>query len=265
MMDKVGVVQGYLSSLGKDPIDTQALGTVLADDARLMSTAGNSDGREAVVRRMTEPSGRVFRESSWSEPEVMGDAVKVTGRAPGSGSGSPILVFHFRDDKISLLQHQFFTARNPGSGTSIRLSQELKDIVNNSLAQRHPIVVAYVDEKGAPVLSFRGSVQAFSDTQLAFWARPESRLVEAVRKNPHVALIYRNEDTHEGFQFQGRGRIASDEEEARRVYASSPAIEQERDMAQLGVAVIVDLDSVEGGFVRLRRESEQVRMERNEG
>ena len=35
-------------------------------------------------------------------------------------------------------------------------------------------------------------------------------------------------------------------------------------MAQLGVAVIVDLDLVEGSFVRIRRESERVRMEQNE-
>ena len=35
-------------------------------------------------------------------------------------------------------------------------------------------------------------------------------------------------------------------------------------MARLGVAVIVDLDLVEGGFVRIKRESERVRMERNE-
>jgi hypothetical protein len=264
MIDKVAAVREYLSLLSRDPIDTGALGSLLSEDIQLASTSGSSAGREAVIRRMTEPGGRTLRESTWAEPEVLGDAVKVTGRAPGSGSGSPILVFHFQDDKISVLQHQFFTARTPGSGTSIRLSQDLKDIVNNSLAQRHPIVVAYVDERGAPVLSFRGSIQAFSDTQLAFWARPESRLVEAVQKNPHLALIYRNEDTHEGFQFQGRGRIATDGEEIRQVYASSPAIEQERDLAHLGVAVIVDLDVVEGNFVRLRRESEQVRMERNE-
>jgi len=265
MADRAMVAREYFAALKKAPVDEAALAGLLTGDARLISTSGNSEGREAVIKRMTEPAGRVFRESAWSEPEVIRDAVKIKGVAPGSGSGSPILVFHFYDGQISLIQHQFYTAHQPGNGTSLRLSQELKDIVNNSLANRHPMVVAYVDERGAPVLSFRGSVQAFSDTQLAFWARPESRLIECVKNNPYVALIYRNEDTHEGFQFQGRGRIAVDDAEARKVYDSAPAIEQERDMAQLGVAVIVDLDSVEGGFVRIRRESEQVRMRRNEG
>src|SRR5438552_5658690 len=180
MADRATVAQEYFAALKKDPVDEATLTGLLTGDARLISTSGNSEGRAAVIKRMTEPAGRVFRESAWSEPEVMRDAVKVKGVAPGSGSGSPILVFHFYDGRISLIQHQFYTAHLPGNGTSLHLSQELKDIVNNSLDQRHPIVVAYVDERGAPVLSFRGSVQAFSDSQLAFWARPQSRLIECV-------------------------------------------------------------------------------------
>ena len=263
-MDKLAIVEKYLSILKDETIDISVLADMLAEDAVLMSTSGNAEGRDAVIRRMREPGGRLFRESTWSEPAMHGDAVKVTGVGQGLGSGGTILVFHFRDDKISLLQHQFYTVRVAGTGTPIQMSQELKDIVNNSLAQRHPIVVGYVDERGAPVLSFRGSVQAFSDTVLAIWIRPESRMAEAIKNNPQVALLYRNEDTHEDFQFQGRARIATDEEEMRRVYENSPAIERERDMAQLGVAVIIGLDLVEGNFVRIRRESERVRMERNE-
>jgi general stress protein 26 len=213
---------------------------------------------------MSDGPGRVFRESTWAEPEVTGETVKVVGVAPGAGGGSPILVFHFEGDKISTLQHQFYTARLPGTSSAIKLPQEVKDKLRRSLAEKHPVVVAYVDERGAPVLSYRGSIQAFSDTALAFWSRPESRLTEAVKSNPYVALIYRNEDTHEGFQFQGRARIATDPSEIKQVYENSDAIEQDRDMAQLGVAVIVDLDRVEGGIVRLKRESEPIRMERNE-
>ena len=225
-MDKLAIVESYLSRLKDETVDTSVLAGMLTEDAILMSTSGNAEGRDAVLGRMTEPAGRLFRESAWSEPEPFGDGVKVTGTASGLGSGGAILVFHFKNDKIATLQHQFFTARLPGTGTPVHLTQELKDIVDNSLEQRHPIVVAYVDERGAPVLSFRGSVQALSDTQLALWLRPESRMTEAIQLNPQVALIYRNEDTHEGFQFQGRARIASDEAEVRRVYESSPAIER---------------------------------------
>ncbi len=263
-MDKLQTARQYLDLIHADPMDTAAVEAMLTPDAKLDSTSGNSAGRDAVLKRMTEPAGRVFRESTWREPEALGDAVKVVGVAPGAGGGSPILVFHFEGDKISTIQHQFYTARVSGTGSAIKLPQEVKDKVRRSLAERHPMVVAYVDERGAPVLSFRGSVQAFSDDALAFWSRPESRLIECVKTNPYVSLIYRNEDTHEGFQFQGRARIATDSAEIAQVYANMDQIEQDRDMAQLGVAVIVDLDKVEGAIVRLTRSSEPIRMERNE-
>src|SRR5437588_9212840 len=131
MADGTMVAREYFAALKKDPIDEAALRSLLTEDARLVSTSGNSEGRDAVIKRMTEPAGRVFRESAWSEPEIMRDAVKVKGIAPGSGSGSPILVFHFYDGKISLIQHQFYTAHLAGNGAGLRLSQELKDIVNN--------------------------------------------------------------------------------------------------------------------------------------
>ncbi len=263
-MDKIEIVERFLSKLKEEPVNRDAVAAMMAESVTLESTSGNAVGRDAVLQRLTEPAGRLFRESQWSIPEPYGDAAKVTGTAVGLGSGGAILVFHFDGEAISTLQHQFFTARLSGTGSPINLTQELKDKINDSLKDRHPIVVAYVDEKGAPVLSFRGSIQAFSDTQLAMWLRPESRMTESIQSNPQVSLIYRNEDTHEGFQFQGRAHIATDESDIRRVYEASDAIERERDMARLGVAVIVDLDLVEGGFVRLKRESERVRMERNE-
>ena len=263
-MDTSEIVERFLSALKADPPDTGVLNDILTPGAKLESTSGGTDGRDAVVQRFIEPAGRAFRESRWSAPEPAGDGLKVSGVAPGLGSGGTILVFYFDGENVARILHQFFTARVPGSGKPIHLTQELKDKVERSLEEKHPMVVAYVDERGAPVLSFRGSIQAFSGTQLAMWVRPKSRMAEAIQKNPNVALIYRNEDTHEGFQFQGRAHIATDQADIRHVYERSPAIERERDMAQLGVAVIIDLDLVEGGFVRIKRESERVQMERNE-
>jgi general stress protein 26 len=263
-MDKIATARQFLTLLKANPIDTAAVTAMLTADPKLDSTSGNSSGLQAFLGRMTDGPGRVFRESSWNEPEDLGDAVKVVGIAPGAGGGSPILVFHFQGDKIATLVHQFYTARIPGTSTAIKLPQEVKDKVRRSLAERHPMVVAYVDERGAPVLSFRGSVSCPSDSTLAFWARPESRLTEAVKTNPYVSLIYRNEDTHEGFQFAGRARIASDPAEIKAVYENTDDIERERDMAQLGVAIVVDLDRVEGAIVRLTRSSEPIRQERNE-
>ena len=45
--------------------DTTAVEVMLTPASKLESTSGNSAGRHAVIKRMTEPAGRVFRESTW--------------------------------------------------------------------------------------------------------------------------------------------------------------------------------------------------------
>ena len=55
--------------------------------------------------------------------------------------------------------------------TELKLSEDMKKAVNTAFERMKPIVISYVDENGAPKLSFRGSTQAYSDTALAIWVR----------------------------------------------------------------------------------------------
>ena len=71
------------------------------------------------------------------------------------------------------------TQTPPGS-TELKLSPALKETVNSALERGRMISVAYVSPEGRPELSFRGSVQAYSDTQLAIWVRnPEGGILKA--------------------------------------------------------------------------------------
>jgi hypothetical protein len=70
----------------------------------------------------------------------------------------------------------------------IQLTAEIRDAVNGALANGTPVVVAYVDARGQPRLSFRGSTQVFSDDQFAIWVR---------NLQPRTLLL-----------FEGRGHIA---------------------------------------------------------
>jgi predicted pyridoxine 5'-phosphate oxidase superfamily flavin-nucleotide-binding protein len=127
------------------------------------------------------------------------------------------------------------------------LTEELKSLVNNALATRHPMLLAHVDESGQPVLSFRGSTQVFGDDQFAIWVRNSGGgLVRSIAKNPKVALMYRDEDKKTTFQFQGRARIADGDHERQQVYKASHKVEQDHDFAEVGVALIIDLDRIEG-------------------
>jgi hypothetical protein len=129
---------------------------------------------------------------------------------------------------------------------SITLDDELKGIINGALETASPMVLASVDKEGRPRLTFRGSIQAFSDDQVGFWARnTEGSTMENLTGNPHVAMMYRNAQTRVVLQLSGRARVAAGAERDR-VFDNAPEIERKADPERKGVGVLVDLDRVEG-------------------
>jgi hypothetical protein len=134
--------------------------------------------------------------------------------------------------------------------TELKLSEDMKKAVNTAFERMKPVVISYV-ENGAPKLSYRGSTQAYSDTALAIWVRmPDGPILEAVTKNPAVALIYGDfrMDGRDFMVFRGKARIDKTEAARKRVYEGSHAFEQSQDKDRKGNALIIDLDSVEGFF-----------------
>ena len=147
-----------------------------------------------------------------------------------------------------------------GGNSGIRLTAAMQEAVDTAFATRRPIVVAYVDADNAPRLSYRGSTQAYSETELAIWVRnPESGILAAIEKNPAVALQfgYFEPDDRGFLNFRGRARRDDSAAVREKVYGNAHEFERSQDAEQKGVAVIIELDSVEGFFggegVRMRR------------
>ena len=135
--------------------------------------------------------------------------------------------------------------------SELRLGSALRDTINHALDHGRMLSVAYVGPDGRPELSFRGSVQTYSDTQLAIWVRnPEGGIVKAVRDGSvHISLLYGELGPTKAFlSFRGRGRIDNSEAVRQAVYANSPELERNLDKERKGVPLIIDLDSVEGFF-----------------
>jgi hypothetical protein len=136
--------------------------------------------------------------------------------------------------------------------TELKLSAALKEVVNTALERGRMISVAYVSPDGRPELSFRGSTQAYSDTQLAIWVRnSQGGIVAAVSGGrPHISLLYGEirPDAKTFLSFRGRGRIETSESARRVVYDQSPELERNLDKNRGGVPLIIDLDSVDGFF-----------------
>ena len=135
--------------------------------------------------------------------------------------------------------------------TELELSEDMKKAVNTAFERLKPVAISYVDETGAPKISFRGSTQAYSDTALAIWVRmPDGPILEGIKNNPAVALIYGDfrTDGRDFMIFRGKARIDTSEAVRKRVYEGAHAFEQGQDKDRKGNALIVDLDSVEGFF-----------------
>jgi hypothetical protein len=144
----------------------------------------------------------------------------------------------------------------------IALTQEIKEMVNNALANGHPMALAVVSPDNKPLISFRGSTQVFSDSSLGVWVRAGSgSTLDAITKNPNVAMIYRSATTPM-IKFEGRARITTNDAERHQIFTSSHEREQSYDPERTGTAVIIDLDSVSGVLRFGASGPEFVKMER---
>ena len=127
----------------------------------------------------------------------------------------------------------------------------VRGIINGALANGTPIVVAYTDENGGPVLSLRGSTQVYSDTQLCIWVRNAGGgIVKAMARNNRVSLLYRDSKVRTTLIMQGRGHVETDPSVRERVFQLSPEVEQNHDPSRKGAALIIDIISLQGTTVR---------------
>lgn len=234
----------------------------LADDVVLDTGREQVTGKSAVLERISGSWAftPIFQRGAWREPKVDGDKLIVTGTFPelGAAPSAMNLTFSFNgDSKISHLRQETIMGQPPQQVEEI--PDYLRGQLDSALFNNTPICVAYVDENGQPVQSLRGSTVVFSPTQLGIWLRKaEGGLNRAIGKNPRLSLLYRDSNSRSTVVIQGRGHIDSDPEVRRRLYEMTPEVEQLHDPDRKGVALIIDVERLQGGGpkgnFRLRRE-----------
>jgi general stress protein 26 len=237
MSQQTDTVAKFLSSVKSG----QLAADLLADDAGFQALNVNQKGKAALVERF---KGGNYAEANWAAPEDKAGAVQAVGTLPNQAK--IVLTVHVAGGKINLLQQQGVPG-NPRAATELKIPADLKTRLDSALKERHPIMITYVDETGQPNLTFRGSTQVFSDTQLAIWVRNgNGKMIRSIQKNPKVALMYRDEDAKATYSMQGRAHIDSGEAARKQVYDTMAQVERDHDFAHLGVAMIIDLDLIEG-------------------
>ena len=236
MSDSIKRVSDFLDSLRPAADSKPAPRAELLTEDAIFQTLGKIEGRDAVIARMSnDGAGAAYRTMQWETPVLDGADVRITGRMPaGSTVGGVIITFQFNAGRISAVLQQPLPGA-PIAATPIKITEEIRTMVAN----------AQVD--GFPIISFRGSTQVFSDTQLAIWVRnADGNFLNALKANPKLALMYRNGKTRALYQFQGRAHVSTDAKAREQIFSNMNQSERNHDYAQTGIALIIDLDRIEG-------------------
>jgi len=124
----------------------------------VLATANDEvKGHDNVLKRITGqwPLTPVFQHAGFSAPQESDGQVKAEGELPPMGAAPQkiSLTFSFDGDKIKRIEQQQQAAAPIQAET---IPGFVRGIINGALNNGTPMVVAYTDENGQPVLSLRG-------------------------------------------------------------------------------------------------------------
>jgi len=259
--DKMEAAQAYVDALKTGvPSLGKAAGKYLADNVVVKVGNQKVEGKEEAQNRITGvwPNTPVLRKGNWQALREEDGKVKVHASMPPFGAGvqSVDLTFSFNSEGQITEVEQVNTNNVPAYEIDV-IPDFVKARVNRALADDIPLSVAYVDEDGRPSISLRGSVMAYNDTQLVIWARNREGLAKAIKKNPYISLLYRENPTRSTLIFEGKAHVLDDKEEALRIHDMSPEVERNHLTRDTGAAVVIDIENIDGstpeGRVKVRR------------
>ena len=250
-----------MSTVSRDALDSAArlqaavlnaqnaeIRALLAPGAVYMALGKTITGADAVGAELTsDATRRTWSALRWQAPQAKGDDVRLVGeRDPQHAERGVIVTVQFAQQRIARVMVQRIPPPPP-TAQPLVLPEALRKAIDTNLLEKHPMLLAYVGPDDQPVQSFRGSTQVHAADRLAMWVRnPEGAFIRAIRVNPRVSLMYRNEEQRSTYQFQGRARVVDEAAERQRVFDASAPAERAHDFAMLGAAVVIDLDRVEG-------------------
>src|SRR5690606_32242919 len=135
MIDAANAYVRAFCGYGQEASDAAA--TFIAEDVDLVSPPLHVYGHAGVMERISGhwPQMGMYQQSTWSEPVIDGNTAKVEAVMP-EGMPTKSLTINFTFNDAGLIQHVEVAAVRgtaPPAGP-LKLTQEIKDLVNNSLA-----------------------------------------------------------------------------------------------------------------------------------
>ena len=126
----------------------------------------------------------------------------------------------------------------------IAVSDQMKELVDNALANGSPCILATVSGAGEPDIGYKGSMMVFDKESLAYWERTKRVHMKNVKENPRVIVLFRDAKTKAAWRFHGTATIHEDGPIREQVMARTVKDELDKDPERKGAAVVIRLDKI---------------------
>ncbi len=127
---------------------------------------------------------------------------------------------------------------------AIGITGEMRDLLNNALAEGFPCFLGTASKDGVPQISIKGSVAVYDDETICYWERAKRSALENVGDNHNVVIFYRNPGKRFNWRIQGTASIHESGDERDRALTLTPQAELDRDPDLAGVAVLVKVEKI---------------------
>ena len=126
----------------------------------------------------------------------------------------------------------------------IEITDEMKELLDNALADRMSCLVGTATTDGRPQISPKGSVMVFDRETLAYWERSLRSALDNVAETPHVVIYYNNSEQRVRWRFYGTATVHESGPMREEVMSRTVQAELDRDPERKGVAVTVRVDLI---------------------
>jgi hypothetical protein len=131
----------------------------------------------------------------------------------------------------------------------IKITEDMRRLVNSALADDVACLVGTVDPDGYPSVGPKGSVLVFDDQTLAYWERSHRTSIANVKRNAKMVVYYRNAAARDklpggAVRFYGRAEIHPAGAIREKVKSMVVPAELEKDPDNKGIAVLIHVDKI---------------------
>jgi general stress protein 26 len=126
----------------------------------------------------------------------------------------------------------------------IAISDQMRELVDNALANGSPCILATVSRDGEPDIGFKGSMLVFDNESLAYWERTKRVHMKNVKENPKVIVLFRDAKTKAAWRFHGTATLHETGPIRDQVMARTVKDELDKDPERKGAAVVISLDKI---------------------